>query len=85
MYARWLIGAEIVAVAMLIYCASIAGGLRFEGIHTGFDESFDPTSRIAYFLWQSRAREFLLFLTVLWFTSLVLAVYARLEQVTLKT
>jgi hypothetical protein len=77
MYARWLIAAETLAVGMCVYCASVAGELRFEGIHTGFDESFDPASRISYFLWQSRAREVLLFLTALWVTSIVLAVYAK--------
>jgi hypothetical protein len=77
MYARLLVFLETVALAVLIYCAHVAGNLRFEGIHMGFDEAFDPEPRAHYTLWRSYSREALWLLAALWVIALVLALYAR--------
>jgi hypothetical protein len=73
MYARWLVGAESLAVAMIIYCANIADRTEFEGVFYGFDGPPDTELRI---LWQLRAREALLLLMVLWIAGLLLT-YAK--------
>jgi hypothetical protein len=79
MYARRLVFLETVALAVLIYCAYVAGNLRFEGIPMGFDEAFDPESRAHYILWRSYSREALLLLAALWVIALVFAVYAQIR------
>jgi hypothetical protein len=79
MYARWLVCLETVALAVLIYCAYVAGKLRFEGIHMGLDEAFDPESRAHYILWRSYSRETLLLLAALWLIAVGLAVYAQIR------
>jgi hypothetical protein len=79
MYARWLVCLETVALAVLIYCANVAGNLRFEGIPMGFDEAFDPESRAHYILWRSYSREALLLLVALWVIALALAGYAKIR------
>ena len=73
MYARWLVGAESLAVAMIIYCANMADRSEFQGELYGFDGPPDTELRI---LWQLRAREALLLLMVLWIAGLLLA-YAK--------
>jgi hypothetical protein len=79
MYARWLVCLETVALAVLVYCAYVAGNLRFEGIPMGLDEAFDPESRAHYILWRSYSREALLLLAVLWVIALVLAAFGQIR------
>jgi hypothetical protein len=76
MYARWLVFLETVALAVLIYCAYVAGNLRFEGTPMGFDEAFDIESRVHYIFWRSYAREALLALALLWVVAVGLAIFA---------
>jgi hypothetical protein len=73
MYARWLVGAESLAVAILLFCASISESSEFEGPYYGFDGPPETELRI---LWRLRAREALLLLMVLWVAALLLA-YAK--------
>jgi hypothetical protein len=79
MYARRLVFFETVALAVLIYCAYVAGNLRFEGIPMGFDEAFNPESRAHYILWRSYSREALWLLAAIWVIASVLAVYAQIR------
>jgi hypothetical protein len=87
MYARWLVFLETVALAVLIYCADVAGNLRFEGTPMGFDEAYDIESRVHYIFWRSYAREALFVLALLWVVAVLLAILAsvragRLNSVT---
>jgi hypothetical protein len=79
MCARWLVFLESVALAVLIYCAYVAGNLRFEGVPMGFDEAFDIESRVHYIFWRSYAREALFVLALLWVAAVVLAVFASVR------
>jgi hypothetical protein len=73
MYARWLVGAESLAVAIVLYCARIADSSEFKGVFYGFDGPPDSELRI---IWRLRAREALLLLIVLWVAAVLLA-YAK--------
>jgi hypothetical protein len=79
MYARWLICLEAMALGILIYCAEIAGNLRFEGRIVGLDEAYDTESHMHYFIWHLRAREALLFVVALWVAAVLLAAYRRIR------
>jgi hypothetical protein len=79
MYARWLVCFETIAVAVLLYCAYIAGNLRFEGTSVGLDEAFDIESRVHYIFWRSYAREALFVLALLWAVAVVLAIFASVR------
>jgi hypothetical protein len=70
---------ESVALAVLIYCAYVAGNLRFEGVPMGFDEAFDIESRVHYIFWRSYAREALFVLALLWVVAVVLAIFASVR------
>jgi hypothetical protein len=85
MYARWLVLLETVALAVLIYCAYVAGDLRFEGTPMSFDEAFDIESRVHYIFWRSYAREALLVLALLWMVAVVLAIFVRVRAGRLKS
>jgi hypothetical protein len=79
MYARWLVCFESIAIAVLVYCAEVAGNLRFEGTPTVFDEAFDIESHVHYIFWRSYARETLLVLALLWLVAVVLAIVASVR------
>lgn len=73
MYARWLIGAESLTVAVFLCCASISECSQWEGPVLGLD---GPPETELHFIWRLRAREVLLLLMVSWVAALVLA-YAK--------
>ena len=77
MYARWLVCFESIAITVVVYCAYIAGNLRFDGTSVGLDDAFDVESRVHYIFWRSCAREAFLVLALLWVVALVLAIFSR--------
>lgn len=70
MYARWLVAAECLAVAAIIYCASRADSAEYPGEFFGFD---GPPETALRTLWRLRARELFLLLLALWVAALLLA------------
>jgi hypothetical protein len=73
MYARWLVGAESLAVAAILYCAHMSDSSHFDGAYYGFDGP--PESELSI-IWRLRAREATLFVMALWVSALLMA-YAR--------
>jgi hypothetical protein len=73
MYARWLVAAESLAIAAVLYCAYMADSAEYEGGFTGFDGPPETALRI---LWRLRASEAFLLLVILWVAALLL-VYAK--------
>ena len=70
MYARWLVGVESLAVAVLVYCAHISDSSQFDGVYYGFD---GPPESALSVIWRLRAREATLFVMALWVAALLTA------------
>jgi hypothetical protein len=73
MYARWLVAAESLTVAAVIYCAYMADSAEYVGEFMGFDGPPETELRM---LWRLRASEAFLLLVALWVAALLLA-YAK--------
>ena len=73
MFARWLVGAESLTVAVILYCAHMSDISRFHGEYYGFDGPPESELSIA---WRLRAHEAVLLLIVLWVVALLMA-YAK--------
>jgi hypothetical protein len=70
MYARWLVAAESLAVAAVLYCANMADSAEYVGPIIGLDGPPETELRI---LWRLRASEVFLLLVALWIVALLLA------------
>jgi hypothetical protein len=73
MYARWLIAAQSLAVAAVLYCANRADSAEYKGEFFGFD---GPPETALRTIWRLRASESFLLLVALWVAALLLA-YSR--------
>jgi hypothetical protein len=73
MYARWLVGAEFLTAAVILYCAHMSDISQFHGEYYGFDGP--PESELSI-LWRLRAHEAILLLVALWVAALLLS-YAK--------